>query len=311
MVRTRKSFIALALVVVSGLVLSSQVALAQNPGDSGLLFLRLGVGAREAGMGGAGVASSSGASAVYWNPANNVFADFQTELVLQHYDYLGNYDHESAAVAHKVGQGVLGFMFTGLYYGEQTRYGNDGVAVPDGTFDPYDITFGVSYARPIGEDLALGVNAKMVYEKIDIYSDSGFAFDLFLTHRSMIEGLIFAASATNIGGQMDLNAGAIDLPTAYRVGVAWTPANMFAERLTATCDILFPNDTTEKAHAGVEFRVIPELVLRGGSALNYDLRSWTAGAGFELGVVNLDYAYEDSKIDGFDSGHKFSVNFTW
>jgi len=311
MVRSRKSSVVLVLVALLSLALSGSGALAQNPGDSGLLFLRMGVGAREAAMGGAGVASSQGASAVFWNPANNVFADFQTDLVLQHYDYLGSFSHESAAVAHRVGNGVLGFIFTGLYAEEQQRYSNDGVAVPEGTFSPYDVAFGVSYARPIGEDFAVGANAKMVYEKIDVHSDSGFAFDLFVSHRTMIEGLTFAASATNLGGQMDLYDGPFDIPTAYRVGGAFTPPDLFSGRLTATCDVLFPNDTTEKAHAGAELRIIPELVLRGGSALNYDLKSWTAGAGFRLGRVGIDYAYEDSQIEGFDAGHKFSVNFTW
>ena len=110
---------------------------------------------------------------------------------------------------------------------------------------------------------------------------------------------------------MDLNAGAFDMPTAYRVGAAYSPANLLGGRVTATGDVVFPNDTSEKAHVGAEVRIIPELVLRGGSALNYDLKSWTAGAGFQLGRMGIDYAYEDSQIEGFDAGHKFSVNFTW
>ena len=59
------------------------LAEAGSPGETGMLSLRIGVGGREAGMGETGVASSQGAAAVYWNPANNVFADINTELVLQ------------------------------------------------------------------------------------------------------------------------------------------------------------------------------------------------------------------------------------
>ncbi len=311
MVRTSKLNIVLVLLALVGVMMPGAEAWAGNPGEAGLLFLRMGVGAREAGMGGAGVAASRGASAVYWNPANNIFADFETNLVLQHYDYLSSFSHESAALAHRMGNGVLGFMFTGLYADEQERYGLDGVAVPEGHFSPYDVAFGVSYAHALGQDFAVGANLKMVYEKIDLYSDSGIAFDFFVTHRTKIEGLTFAASATNLGGQMDLNAGAYDLPTAYRVGAAWSPPRLLDGRLTATCDVVFPNDTTEKAHMGAELRIIPELVLRGGSALNYDLKGWTAGAGFRMGVLGIDYAYEDTLIEGFDSGHKFSVNFNW
>ncbi|PID81663.1 hypothetical protein CSB20_01865 [bacterium DOLZORAL124_64_63] len=311
MVRTRKFSVVLVLMALASLTLAGSAALAGSPGDAGLLFLRMGVGAREAAMGGAGVASSQGASAVFWNPANNVFADFQTVLVLQHYDYLSIAGHESAAVAHRVGRGVVGFSFTGLYFDEQQRYGDDGVAVPAGTFSPYDVAFGLSYARPLGKSFAVGANAKMVYEKVDLYSDSGLALDLFVTHRARIQGLVFAASATNLGGKMDLNAGSFSLPTAYRLGAAYSPPALLDGRFTATCDMVFPNDTTEKAHVGAEMWLIPELVLRVGSALNYDMKGWTAGLGCRLERVGIDYAYEDNRIAGFDAGHKFSVQFTW
>ena len=49
----------LAIAVTSG-------AWAGNPGESGLLSLRMGIGAREAAMGETGVASSEGAAAVFW-----------------------------------------------------------------------------------------------------------------------------------------------------------------------------------------------------------------------------------------------------
>jgi len=93
----------LGLFLVLTLITIALPALAGNPGDAGLLSLRMGVGAREAGMGETGVASSSGGTALFWNPANNVFADFETELVLQHDRYLGLFSQEAAGVAHLVG----------------------------------------------------------------------------------------------------------------------------------------------------------------------------------------------------------------
>ncbi len=311
MVRISKSTLLKVFAFVTALSLHGVIALAANPGEVGLLSLRMGVGAREAGMGGAGVASSHGASAVFWNPANNVFADFETEFVLQHYRYLGSFNHESAAVAHKAGAGVFGFMFTGLYSDDIPRYGDEPVAVPEGTFNPYDVSFGISYARKLGDSFGAAVTAKMIYEKIDLYSDTGFAFDFFVTHKSMIEGLVFAASATNIGGQMNLRNEPFDLPSAYRIGMSWSPENLLGDRLTFTGDVVFPNDTSEKAHLGAELRIISELSLRGGTKVNYDLQGWTAGAGFRAGVLGIDYAYEDTKIEGFESGHKFSLNLRW
>lgn len=298
---------------VLGLMTWAGAAAAGNPGESGLLFLRLGVGAREAAMGDAGVASSRGAAALFWNPANNVFEDFDTELLLQHYRYLGLASQEAAAVAHRAGPGVLGFAFSGLYWDSIDRRSDENVGLVEGTFKPYDVSFGVSYALPVGDRFGVGVNAKLVYEKIDIYSDSGLAFDFFATHRAMIEGLVFGASATNLGGDLSLDQEPLPLPTVYRVGAAYTPrAPGLVGRTTLTADVTFPNDTSEKGHIGLEVGLLPELVLRAGSRLNYDNQGWTAGAGFKpLKNLVVDYAYQNSKIEGFDDGHKFSLALDW
>ncbi len=294
------------------LILAAPVAEAANPGEAGMLSLRVGVGGREAGMGETGVASSTGAAAVYWNPANNIFADLETELVLQHNSYLGLFNQEAAVVAHRVGKGVLGFLFTGFYSETIERRSEDSTGIVEGSFKPYDVAFGVSYAHPLGESFGVAVNAKMVYEKIDIYSDSGLAFDLFVTHKALIDGLMFAASATNLGGQMNLKDQPFDLPTAYRVGAAWSPALGGDNRnLTIAGDVVFPNDTNEKAHVGAEYRLLPEFSLRVGTRINYDNQGLTAGAGFRTGILGVDYAFGESTIDGFDDGHKFSLNLVW
>lgn len=312
MVRRNKTKMGALILVALMAAGSVPQAHAGDPGSAGLLSLRIGVGGREAGMGEAGVASSRGASAVYWNPANNVFADFETDLVLQHNRYLGLFNHESAAVAHKAGSGVLGFIFTGFYSDEIDRRSEDNVGLPEGTFKPYDVAFGVSYAHPLGESFGVGVNAKMIYERIDIYSDTGLAFDFFMTHKAVIDGLMFAASVTNVGGQMNLKTEAFDLPTAVRVGAAWTPVGGgVGGKLTMSGDVVMPNDSNSKAHVGAEYRLLPEFALRLGTRINYRNQGLTAGAGFRTGRLGVDYAYGESTEEGFDDGHKFSLNIVW
>lgn len=285
---------------------------AAEPGSVGLLSLRLGVGAREAGMGDAGLASSFGASAIYWNPANNVFGNLETELILQHHRYLSLFNQESAAVAHRLGSGVVGVFFSGLYADTIERRGLDNTGVVAGTFDPYDVTFGVSYAHRLGESFGLAINTKLVYERIDIYSDTGFAFDFFVTHKAVIDGLVFAASATNLGGQMKLKDQPFDLPAAFSLGTAYTPSGGWTQgKITFAADALFPNDTTNKGHLGLEYRILPEFALRVGSRLNYTNQGMTAGAGFRTGILGVDYAYSESTEGGLADGHKFSLNLVW
>ncbi len=308
MVRTRL----MIAVAWAGVLLAAPLALAGDPGEVGMLSLRMGIGAREAGMGGAAVAVSEGASAVFWNPANNALRSRDTDLVLQHQRYLGLFNHEAAAVTHRAGGGVIGLMFSGFYADEQVRRGEDEVGVPEGTFRPYDVAFGLSYARALGERFAAGVSVKYLYETIDIYSDSGLAFDVYLAHQALIDGLVFGASLTNLGGSMMLRTEPFDLPAAARVGAAYTPAGgVLRGRLTLAVDAVFPNDTSEKAHLGAEYRLLEEFALRAGTRLNYENQGLTAGAGFRTGRLGVDYAYEQSKVSGLDDGHKFSLSLAW
>ncbi len=280
---------------------------AAKPGEAGLLFLRLGLGAREIGMGGAGVASATGGAAAYWNPANLTFTPFNTELILQHKRWLGAFDVESAALTHQTKAGVIGVLFSGMYSDPIERYSDDNVGIPEGSFEPYDVAFGLSFARKLHDAFAVGVMAKFVYERIDVYSDSGFAFDFFVTHKAVIEGLTFGASASNIGPQMNLHNEPFDLPTIMRAGMAYVPPmSLLAGKLTMAGDVVFPNDGNEKAHAGLEIKLIPEFALRVGSRINYDSQGLTAGAGFRMGSLEVGYAYEEL-INELDHGHLFTV----
>ena len=310
----RKSPIIVACLGVAIMVLAGAAGSvrADSPGEAGMLSLRLGVGAREAGMGDAGAATSVGAAAIYWNPANNVFDDnLDTELILQHHRYLGLFNHEAAAVAHRVGRGVVGFLFTGFYSDDIDRYSAEPVAEWQGTFRPYDVAFGLSYAHRLGDSFGVSMTAKLVYERIDIYSDTGFAFDFGISHKAVIDGLVFAATVTNLGGQMQLKDQPFNLPRAFRLGAAWAPPRFASGKFTFAGDVTMPRDGTEKAHLGAEYRLVPEMSLRLGTRLNYDSQGLTAGAGFNVGHLTVDYAYSDWTQEGFEDGHRFALLLKW
>jgi hypothetical protein len=301
-----KRVVAVVLVIAA----TAGAAGAAEPGKAGMLSLRLGVGAREAAMGGAGVASTSGAAASYWNPALATYETEGTSLLVQHHRWFDLFDHNAAALTHRTGAGVFGVTFIGLYSDDIDRYGNEPVGVPQGTFSPYDVAFGVSYSRQLTAQFAAGVQAKFLYEKIDIYSDSGWAVDVFVAHRSqVVPGLSVGASATNLGSQMTLDQEPFDLPQTFTVGAAYGPqSGMLGNRVVLAADLAMPNDGNAKAHLGAEVKIVPELALRGGYRVNYDSQGLTAGAGFVYGVVGLDYAYEDITASGLEAGHKFSLH---
>ncbi len=289
------------------LLLSSVQATAGSPGESGFLSLRTPVGAREAAMGGAGVANARGAAAVYWNPALMAFAENGTDLLLQHQRMWGLFDKETATIAHRTDLGALGFMFSGFYAEEMDRYEELNVGVPLGTFRPYQVALGLAYARRLNDDFAVGATVKLLHEEIDMYGDTGFAYDLSIAHKAVIEGLWFGAALNHFGPDLMLNSEPYALPTTLRVGMSYTPPqDALSEKLTLAGDIVFPNDGNAKAHVGLEYRLLPAFALRGGSKVNYTSQGLTAGAGFTRGDITIGYAYEDA-LNDLGDGHRFAL----
>ncbi len=309
--RNKTIITGVALLGLLALILPTAAAAGGSPGDAGLLFLRLGMGAREAAMGGTGVASAEGAAAAYWNPSRLAFTPPGTEVLVQQQSWLGTFDYTAAALAHHGDFGVIGLTVAGFFSEEIERYGSDAVGVSEGTFSPYDLAFGVSYSRAFGEEFAIGAQAKLVYEKIDIYSGSVALFDIFASWRlKHLPGISLGVSATNFGGQMTVNEEPFDAPQTVTVGGAWTMQNgPLADRVTLAADVGFYNDANEKAHLGGEFKLVPELALRLGYKVNYEKQGLTAGAGFRHENFGIGYAYEDITDDAFDPGHRFSLEF--
>ncbi len=171
---------------------------AGEPGTAGFLFLGLGNGARATGMGEAFTAVSDDATSIYWNPAGMAAVE-GVELNVTHNEWLMDIRFEQASVVSEMFGGAAGLSFTGLYYGELDRYGDNPSLTPDGTFSPYDLALSAGYARDILPNLSVGAAVKLIYEKIDFESATGYALDLGVSHKSRIEGLTLAASILNLG----------------------------------------------------------------------------------------------------------------
>jgi hypothetical protein len=311
--RKRLSWAAAGVLALVTIIQPAGALAGGEPGDAGLLFLRMGMGAREAAMGGTGVASAEGAAAAYWNPSRAAFADPGTSVLLQQQSWLGTFDYTAASMVHTGSFGVVGLTYAGLYSEAIERYSEETVGVPEGTFSPYDLAFGASYARALSPQFSIGAQAKVVYEKIDIYSGTVLLVDLFGTWRvERLPGLDLGISATNLGGQMTINEEPFDPPQTVTVGMAYSPVEgSLADRLTVAGDVGFFNDGNEKAHLGAEFYVVPELALRTGYRVNYENQGLTAGAGVYLRGIGVSYAYEDIADDALDPGHRFSLEFVF
>ncbi|MES2647546.1 MAG: PorV/PorQ family protein [Bacteroidota bacterium] len=154
-------------------------------------FLNIGAGARALGMGGANIASVSGAAAGYWNPARLTTVKEIPNLAIMHTEYfsgIGKYDYASIALPvndnkRTIGVSLLRFAIDDI---PNTLY----LVKPDGsvnyndveTFSSADYALMVSMAQVLkeGDDFTLsaGGNVKVIHRSIGSFAKAwGFGID--------------------------------------------------------------------------------------------------------------------------------------
>jgi hypothetical protein len=325
------------LLLVAGLVLSVTSHLyAQNPniGTSGAQFLKIPVGPRAAAMGGAYVSNAGDASALFWNPAgivnvkdNELFASY-TSL------WAGINLSHAAVVVSTDNIGSFGLSMSVLTMGSMDVTTE---LQPEGTgqqFDAQDLMVGVSYARHLTEDFAVGVTMKIVNQRIWNESASGVAFDVGTQYRIGIEDLAIGMCMSNFGPDMkydgsdlavkydastqlaenrlspaQLAADDYPLPLYFQVGVSMTVLNTEGLKIHLAADAAHPNDNKERVNVGTEMTILGNFFLRGGYRFGYDTERGTFGAGVvaPLGgtTVTFDYAY--AVYDLLPNVNRFSI----
>ena len=129
-------------------------------------FLRIGVGARAAGMGNAFVAIADDATAAYWNPAClNKLSQDQISLTLSDvitgaYQSFLNYVHIIPANPKQ----TLAVSINYLNYGKIEEWDDNGNNTGN-SFYTQQLSFNVSHSRVLFEKLSAGITAKLVSEQ--------------------------------------------------------------------------------------------------------------------------------------------------
>lgn len=296
----------LALAVIIHAAVSFGV-MAGEPGTSGFLFLRLGNGARASGMGEAFTAVADDATSIYWNPAGMASVE-GVEMNFTHSEWLLDIRFEQISVVNEMLGGAVGFNFTGLYYGKMDRYGSYPSLTPDGTFAPYDLAISAGYATDLLPNLSLGAAVKLIYEKIDFESATGWAVDLGLIHKTIVEGLTFGASMLNLGPEAKFVEEKFYPPLQLRGGASYRYEDEWLRgSILLAGEAVFPNDNDAKFHAGVEYDYRSRFAVRLGYKADYYVQGPSLGLGILYKSIKFDYAYMPMEYDLGDS-HRFSIS---
>ncbi|MGB8658760.1 MAG: PorV/PorQ family protein [Candidatus Zixiibacteriota bacterium] len=301
----RKAISSVVIVVFLGALLASPVC-AKN-GESGtslLSFLKLGAGARAMGMGEAYTAQSAGAGEPFWNPAA-LSSVGGTEASFTHTQWLQDITAEHFSLAMATGKSAFGLGLSVGRVPDIEKRGDVPTVEPVALFDAHDVEGYLSYARSLSKKLAAGVSAKWLYEKIDISSSNGWAFDVGSIYspfaeagQSALRGLTVGAAILNLGSKMRFEKEWYSLPTQYKAGVSWfEEKKAWQSDLTLGLDLVKPRDDNAKVHLGLEYDAYRTLALRLGYQFGYDEKDLSFGMGIKFKKYGIDYAYIPYKSD--------------
>jgi len=296
---TMRCFV-LVLSIVLLIAPSASVARAgDGSGGQAGAFLRVPVGSRPVGLGGAYVAIADDASAIHYNPAGLAeVVRFSAEASYS----LASMDRSSfhGGIVFGSGQsGGIGIQASGLHIGDIE--GRDEMGNPTGTFEDTEIALRIGYARRLGRIVSLGASASYVSHELDTSSASGFAFGAgamgtFVIDEGVLQNIRFGASAMQLGGTMEWNTESEhrdDLPATYRLGSAVDLRMGEDTPLLLTAQAVMTENEDVKAQFGAELTLAQSLSIRCG----WDGDRASFGAGLRVGSIRFDYAFSDDVLE--------------
>jgi len=293
----------------------------QRVGISGLQFLKVGVGARAAAMGGAFAAVADEASALYWNPAG-VTQSMGPQVFVSYTDWPVELTHRFAGIVYPMGINTIGISFTQLTCPD-TPVTTE--LMPDGTGETWrygDIAAALTFARAMTDKFSFGLTVRYVEEILDLLSMRTVTVDLGTYYRTGWGSSRFAVVLSNFGwdsspsGEYEGSDGltldsfeSFSPPTEFRLAFANEFVNRPGQRLTGVLQLNHPNDNAENLGLGLEYAWNERVFLRGGTKLNSDAESYAVGGGAILplggGRAHVDYAY--SAMGFLGSAHRISM----
>jgi hypothetical protein len=297
-------------------------------GTTAAQFLKIGVGARALGMGGAQAGVMGDASSIYWNPAALSRMEISSEITFTHVNWLADIDYDFAGGVMTIGDlGTFGLSVISLRVPEELVRTVD---FPEGDgrkWDANSLAFGLSYSRNLTDRFSVGVTGKYIHEGIWSENANGFAVDVGTLYVSEITGLTLGASISNFGTKMRLDGRdlylnddpdnaigsgpnnipaeyrteSFDLPLTFRIGLAYETPVYEDFRAIVAVDATHPNDNTEYVNSGLEVNWSDVVFARVGyksAFLRNSEEGLTWGLGVHYGIPNvatikLDYGFAD------------------
>ncbi|OGS43866.1 MAG: hypothetical protein A2539_06355 [Elusimicrobia bacterium RIFOXYD2_FULL_34_15] len=277
---------------------------AKGAGSTVAEFLEISPSARASALGNAYTSLTNNGNSLYWNQAG--LAKIRSSQVnLTHIAYFQNinYDYLSYSMPFR-NIGVLSIGGLGIYSGgidKTTEDSNGNFVDIDGNYNTLQTAIMLGLGRKINKQLYAGAGIKLIQEKIDTETTSGFALDLG-GQCQIIKKLGAGLAVQNLGPK--INGGT--LPTSIKAGLDYKIVNNLTAALE--CDYLFERNFLFGAGAEYIYKdIVPVRVGYNNSPDTGGLSKLSAGTGVKLKNLEVNYAF----VPYGDIGDAHKIDLTY
>ena len=293
-------------------------------------WLKIESGVKGISMGGSQVASGSGISGIFYNPASIAFTK-SSEVYYSKSYYLAGISHNTLGYVTKISPSdYLGLY---LFYLDSGEMEVTTVISPDGTgemFNVLDLSVRFLYGKQLTDRLRIGAAVKYFREDIYTAHMQSLVIDLGSNFDTGIYGFILGMSVSNFGPEVQYEGDALDVtvdddiavagklskitnkfpvPLTFRIGLSNDVIGGDEEsihRLTFSADAINPIDYTVYGGIGAEYSWNNMAFIRGGTKLFHDTAGMSLGGGLKWSIFEVDYAYVNYGV--LEETHQFGIN---
>ncbi|MCG2726678.1 MAG: PorV/PorQ family protein [Elusimicrobia bacterium] len=285
------------IIIVCNLPLSAEM--------TGASFLKIGIGARAAGLGNAFTAISDDATAMYWNPAGLVQLT-GPQLLMTHTKWIADTNHNFIGYSGPMKNGVIGAGI--IYLSQGSMEGRDDAGQKTNNFAARDMAVTVSYGNMISKTANYGVNVKLIRQQIANEKADGIAIDLGLMKHFKNSPIALGISIQNVGSKMKFVSQSYDLPLSMNIGTSYNIGGIMI-----AMDIkrqIYEKNT--RLSIGSEYMLMPTLALRTGYLMSdesYGINN-LSGLGVGIGIRALGLQTDYSFMPYALLGNAHRISFT-
>lgn len=320
---------AMYILILSSCVLSSIQYPASSIASSGASFLKIPVGARAVGMGGAYTAAANDINSLFWNPAG-LTGVRQKEMGVTHATLFAGTKFNFIGYAQPV-KGKIplhpplvkgereGFVFGAgvLYLSQGSIEGRSADRTQTADFSASDLAIALGISRKISQRSNIGGSLKMIRQSIGSESANGWAADFgVLTQTPRIQ---LGFSILNMGPPMKLGQESYSLPLSAALGVTYRIRNGllfsfdFKQGIIEKKSIFgfgaelpFLNIITLRSGYLSSVASLPKSKENGNSFLD-KFSGLNSGIGLKLFSSQIDYAF--SPMGELGNSHRISLSY--